>query len=119
MENNIPTNYEGRIQELEAKYGWTFNFLKEAHLSPTEIVEYAYTKRTDYFKTWGIYFLFGVCILALSIISVHQNFIPDIMVLLSPLALIIIAQGASYFITIRKIFNDLLELAAEIDSNIV
>jgi len=48
-------NYKKRIQELEAKYGWTFNTLKNTTMRPVEIVEYAYNTPSDYCKTWERY----------------------------------------------------------------
>ena len=115
----MTANYEDRIQALEAKYGWTFNALKKATMSPIEIVEYAYMQRTAYFKTWGIYFLVGLFTLTLIIISLYKNYMPDIMGLFLALPIILMSQGVSYLITIRKVFNDLLKLAAEIESGLV
>ena len=116
MENNMLTNYESKIQEIEAKYGWPFNRLREENISSTKIVKYAYSLRASYLKSWGIVFLFGVCALAFCIISFFKNYNVDIMVFLFFVAFSIVAHSASYLNTIRKIFKDLLKLASEFDS---
>lgn len=115
----MDANYEKRIQELEAKYGWTFNTLKKSTLSPIEIVEYAYKTRRDYFKTWGRYTLTSALALILILFFWYKNYMPDVMSFILALPIIGMCQGSSYLITIRKIFNDLLRLAAEIELDLI
>ena len=117
--NEMATNYEQRIQELESKYGKTFDFLKESVKSPDEIVEYAYKLRSKFIRTWGRYFLFGALAFILVVFFLYKDFVPDIMTLLIALPIILMFQGASYLISIRRVFNDLLKFAAEIEINLI
>ena len=110
------TRYESKILELEAKYGWIFYNLRLENISSTEIVKYAYGLRATHLKKWGTVFLFGVCVLAFSIISFFKNYNVDIMFFVIGAGFLMISHGASYLITGRKVFKDLLALASEFDS---